>query len=604
MNNLGSFIRLLEKEGELARVEAPVDSDLELAEIHRRVIAAGGPALLFERVEGADFPAVTNLFGTSRRVDLAFGPRPERFLKELVEVAHQLSSLAPRKLWGHRGLAREAMRLGLRTVRSGPVLECRQAAPDLRRLPLIKTWPEDGGHFITLPLVYSEHPDSGQHNLGIYRIQRHDPRTLGVHWQIQKGGGFHYYVAEQRDEALPLAVFVGGPPALILSAIAPLPEGMPELVLASLLQGGKLRRVRDPGGPLPLLAEAEFAVTGSVPPHRRLPEGPFGDHYGYYSLRHDYPVLEVRDVFHRRGAVFPATVVGKPPQEDLYLGNYIQKLMEPLTGLVMPAIKGIWSYGETGYHCLSSIFVEERYPREAMKFAFRIFGEDGGQLALTKFLVVLDGAGVELRDFRQVLEYVLARARFETDLFVIANLAMDTLDYSGPAVNEGSKGILLGVGEPHRILPGEFAGPLPAGAADARPYCAGCLVVAGPGYAADPDYGQRLAADPAVAEWPLIFLADDAGIAASNVRFLWTAFTRFEPAADICAAQVRLRRHHPCFTAPVVFDCRLKPGFPDELAADEEITRRVTSRWDEYFPEGGVEGEEDRFGYGGFRRLD
>ena len=171
-------------------------------------------------------------------------------------------------------------------------------------------------------------------------------------------------------------------------------------------------------------------------------------------------------------------------------------------------------------------------------------------------------------------------------------------------MNEGSKGILLGVGEPHRTLPGEFTGPLPAGAADARPYCAGCLVVAGPGYAADPDYGQRLAADPAVAEWPLVFLADDAGIAASNVRFLWTAFTRFEPAADVSASQVRLHRHHPCFTPPVVFDCRLKPGFPDELVADEEITRRVTSRWDKYFPEGGVEGEEDRFGYGGFLRLD
>ena len=457
MNNLRSFLQLLEKEGELARVKAPVDSDLELAEIHRRVIAAGGPALLFERVEGADFPAVTNLFGTSRRVDLAFGPRPERFLKELVEVAHQLASLSPRRLWGHRGLAREGMRLGLRTVRNGPVLECRQAAPDLRRLPLIKTWPEDGGHFITLPLVYTEHPDSGQHNLGIYRIQRHDPHTLGVHWQIQKGGGFHYHVAEQRGEALPLAIFVGGPPALILAAIAPLPEGMPELVLASLLQGSKLQRVRDPGGPLPLLAEAEFAITGSVPPHRRLPEGPFGDHYGYYSLRHDYPVLEVRDVYHRRDAVFPATVVGKPPQEDLYLGNYIQRLMEPLTSLVMPAIKGIWSYGETGYHCLSSILVEERYPREAMKFAFRIFGEDGGQLALTKFLVVLDGAGVDRRDFRQVLEHVLARARFETDLFVIANLAMDTLDYSGPAVTKAARGSCSASG--NRIAPCRQSSP-------------------------------------------------------------------------------------------------------------------------------------------------
>ena len=601
MNNLQSFLQLLEREGELVRVAAAVDPDLELAEIHRRVIAAGGPALLFEQVIGSDYPAVTNLFGTTRRVDLAFGPRPERFLKQLVGLAHDVAALSPRKLWGHRGLARAGMRVGLRTVRRGPILECRQPQPDLNRLPLLKTWPQDGGFFVTLPLVYSEHPDGGQHNLGMYRIQRHDSCTTGVHWQIQKGGGFHYHVAEQRGEALPLALFVGGPPALVLAAIAPLPEGLPELVLASLLQGSRVKRVRDPGGGLPLLAEAEFAIVGTVPPRRRRPEGPFGDHYGYYSLQHDYPVLEVSHVYHRRDAVFPATVVGKPPQEDLFLGNYIQRLMAPLSRLVMPAIKAIWSYGETGYHCLSSIVVEERYPREAMKFAFRILGEDGGQLALTKFLVVLDGGG-EQADFRKVLEYVLARTRFESDLFVIANLAMDTLDYSGPAVNEGSKGILIGVGPPHRDLPGEFTG-LPRGAVGARPYCAGCLAVAGPGYADDPGFAETLAADPLVKSWPLIFLVDDADIVESNVRFLWTTLTRFEPAADICAAQVCLRRHHPCFTAPVVFDCRLKPGFPEELVADEEISRRVSRRWGDYFPGGDVDGAEDLLGYGGFARL-
>lgn len=602
MQNLRHFLDLLRREGELVEVGVPVSPDLELAEIHRRVVASGGPALLFSQVEGADFPCVTNLFGTPRRVDLAFGPRPERFIAELVGLAQDLPALSPRKLWGRRALLGQALRVGLKTASSGPILECRQSPPRLDRLPLLKTWPEDGGFFVTLPLVYTEHPDTGHHNLGMYRIQRHDGQTTGVHWQIQKGGGFHYHIAEGRDQSLPLTLFVGGPPALILAAIAPLPEDLPELLLASLLQGGKLARVPSPAGSHPLIAEAEFAIQGTVPPHLRRPEGPFGDHYGYYSLQHDYPVLQVADIFHRRDAVFPATVVGKPPQEDFYLGTYIQRLMAPLSRLVMPSIKAIWSYGETGYHCLSCIVVQERYPREAMKFAFRILGEDGGQLALTKFLLVIDQP-LDLADFRQVLEHLLARAHFETDFFLIANLAMDTLDYTGPAINKGSKGILIGVGPAIRELPRTFAGPLPAGAREAIPYCAGCLVVSGPAYETDPSYAQHLAQDPAIAAWPQVFLVDQARIAQHSARFLWATFTRYEPAGDTHAANTQLRRHHLCFTPPVVFDCRMKPGYPAELVTDEATSQKVTRRWREYFPKGGVEGTEDPLGNTGFGLL-
>lgn len=603
MISLRAYLDLLRREGEIVDVDVPVSADLELAEIHRRVIAAGGPALLFRQVDGADFPCVTNLFGTPKRVELAFGPRPGRFIRDLVTLAQDLPALSPTKLWGHRSLLREALRVGMKSTSTAPVTECRQAKPDLTRLPLLKTWPEDGGHFVTLPLVYTEHPDTGHHNLGMYRIQRHDPATLGVHWQIQKGGGFHYDVAERRGEPLPLSLLIGGPPALMLAAIGPLPEDMPELILASLLQGERLRRTHVDGHPHPIVAEAEFAIQGVVPPHARRAEGPFGDHFGYYSLQHDYPFLQVERVFHRRDAVFPATVVGKPPQEDLWLGDYIQELMAPLSKLVMPAIHSIWSYGETGYHSLSSIVVRERYRREAMKFAFRILGEDGGQLALTKFLVLFDDPGIDQRDFRQVLPYVLARCHFETDLFVLANLAMDTLDYTGPAVNEGSKGILLGIGDPVRELPHEFRGELPDGAQEVAPYCAGALAVTGPAYSQDAGYAQRLAADAHVADWPLLFLVDDCRVVQRNISFLWTTFTRFEPAADIHAAGSRLHRHHEILEAPIVFDCRMKPGYPDELVADQDTVKKVSQRWLQYFPEGNVEGEEDPLGYAGFRRM-
>ncbi|MFA6109649.1 MAG: UbiD family decarboxylase [Candidatus Latescibacterota bacterium] len=603
MIDLREYLHLLRREGQLVVVEAEVDADLEIAEIHRRVVAAGGPALYFSRVKDADFPCVTNLFGTPDRVDLAFGREPERLVGELVRLAEDLPSLSPGRLWRHRGLLGPLRRLGLRRVGRGPVIECVQDPPRLSRLPLLRTWPQDGGAFVTLPLVYTEHPETGRHNLGMYRVQRYDDHTTGMHWQIQKGGGFHHAVAERRDESLPVTVFIGGPPALMLAAVAPLPEDLPELILASLLQGERLQRLASPSGGLPLIARAEFAVEGKVPPRVRRPEGPFGDHYGYYSLQHEYPVLEVSRVYHRRGAIYPATVVGKPPQEDLYLGNYIQRLMAPLSRLVMPAVQGIWSYGETGYHCLSAMAVEERYPREALKFAFRVLGEDGGQLALTKFLVVTT-PGVELSDFRQVLAHVLARTRFETDLFVIANLAMDSLDYTGPQVNRGSKGILIGLGEPVRELPRELRGDLPAGAAAAEVFCPGCLAVQGPAYSSAPGWAADLARDPAVAAWPLVVVLDDVRAARGRTSFLWSTFTRFEPAADIHAARVEVRRYHPCLMPPVVFDCRRKPGYPDEVIAAPETVARVTRRWREYFPAGDVAGAEDPRGEAGFGRLD
>jgi len=356
--------------------------------------------------------------------------------------------------------------------------------------------------------------------------------------------------------------------------------------------------VTNPHGGLSLIAEAE-SIQGIVPPHVRQPEGPFGDHYGYYSLQHDYPILQASHLYHRKDAVFPATVVGKPPQEDMFLGTYIQELMAPLSKRVMPAIKAMWSYGETGYHSLSTIVVEERYPREAMKFAFRILGEDGGQLNLTKFLVVIDRP-MDLGDFRQVLAYALARAQLQTDLFIIANLAMDTLDYTGPEINKGSKGSLIGVGEPVRDLPHEFRGDLPYGANAAAVYCAGALAVQDPTYDDDPDYAQHLAGHRAVTDWPLIFLVDDADVAHKNISFLWSTFTRFEPAADTYATDTELRRHHPCYTPPVVLDCRMKPGYPDELIIDESTAKKVTNRWSEYFPAGNVERRRKPDGLQGF----
>jgi 4-hydroxybenzoate decarboxylase subunit C len=583
--DLRSFIERLRRDNDLVVVEAAVDPRLEVAEIHRRVIAAEGPALLFTNVRGSAFRLVTNLFGTARRAELAFGERPLRLIRRLVELVETLVPPTPAKLWGARDVGLELLKVGTRRSSRGPVAERVTSSLGLDGLPAITSWPEDGGPFITLPLVYTTHPDRHGHNLGMYRMQVHDARSAGMHWQIGKGGGYHYAVAEARRQSLPATVFLGGPPALILSAIAPLPENVPELMLASLIAGERLRQVHG-HGPHPLIASAEFALVGEVPPDVRRPEGPFGDHYGYYSLQHDYPVFTLRHIAHRADAIFPATVVGKPRQEDFFIGDLLQELLSPLFPLVMPAVETLWSYGETGYHSLGAAVVKQRYAREAMASAFRILGE--GQLSLTKFLLVTDRP-VDLRNFQSTLEHILERTRTETDLYVFSNLSMDTLDYTGPAVNEGSKGVWLGLGDPVRALPRQFTATLPVGVTEVHVFCGGCLVADAPPFASDPGAAARLAAEPAFADWPLVVISDEPARAARSVmNFLWTTFTRFEPAADIHAAGRRIVRNHIAYAAPIVIDARLKPGFPGELTCREDIAQLVTRRWNEYFPSGKV----------------
>jgi UbiD family decarboxylase len=582
--NLRTFLDLLTRENEITTIEAEIDPYLEVAEIHRRVIDRGGPALLFKRVKGSRYPVVTNLFGTKLRIELAFGPKPENIVREMVRVAELLLPPRPAELWRHRSLGREMLKLGTRNTTRSPVTQVSDQPSRLDQLPVLTTWQEDGGPFITLPLVYTENPVTKKHNLGIYRMQVYDAQTTGLHWQIQKGGGFHYTEAERLGQSLPVTVFLGGPPALILAAIAPLPEDVPELVLASLVAGEKLKMTRNPlGGPHRLAAEAEFALVGKAPPGKRKPEGPFGDHYGYYSLQHDYPVFEVDTVFHRRDAIYPATVVGKPRQEDFFIGDYLQQLLSPLFPLVMPGVRDLWTYGETGFHSLCAAVVRERYAREALVSGFRILGE--GQLSLTKFLLLTD-TPQDLADFPRLLEHILARLNPQTDLFIFSNVSMDTLDYTSGKVNEGSKAIMLGLGDARRELLREFRGELAAGLTAAEVFCGGCLVVQGSSYSEDPEQAGRIAKDPAFAQWPLVVLHDDASVARSSKDFLWSTWTRFEPASDIYAAETQVIRHHLAYTGPIVIDARLKPGFPKELIVRDDIAALVDRRWREYFPQG------------------
>jgi len=583
IKDLSAFLHILKKEAELLKIDVPVNPYLEIAEIHRRVIARGGPALLFTNVINSHFPVATNLFGTSRRMELAFGQRPQQFVKDLVRAAEILMPPNLEKLWSMRSLIFNGLKVGTRTVTSGPVLEVHKKPPKLTELPLLTSWHSDGGPFVTLPLVYTEHPVSRGHNLGMYRIQRYDNTTTGIHWQIHKGGGYHYHAAEQRNEALPLTLYIGGPPALMLAAIAPLPENIPELVLASLLLGKKLEMVKNPHGGHPLVAQAEFALTGIVPPHVRRPEGPFGDHYGYNSLQHDYPIFQVQHMYHRKNAIYPATVVGRPRQEDFFIGDFLQDLLSPLFPLVMSSVRQLKTFGETGFHCLAAARVMNRYAREAFGAGLRILGE--GQLSLTKFLILTDG-DVDVEDFTKLWKHVLERVDWQKDLFVFANVSQDTLDYTGPSVNKGSKAMLMGLGKnPLRQLPDSFSGTLPEGLSLPNVFLPGTLVVQGTGYEAAPDLAGRIAERQGLADWPVVILVDDSQAATLNLQeFLWTVFTRFEPAADIHGAKEAVVRYHVGLTPPIVFDCRMKPWYTEILEVDPETREKVDARIHEILP--------------------
>ena len=585
LSDLRVFLELLRSKGLLKVIEQPLDPYLEIPEIHLRVIEKGGPALLFKNPKGAQFPLVTNLFGTQERVDLAFGQRPKKFIQQLVELSdHFMPPKASTFIKGG-ALLGQGLRIGLKNISASkaPLLYSGPLAPKLSQLPITTSWPQDGGPFVTLPLVYTEHPQTGHHNLGMYRIHVYNDNTTGMHWQIHKGGGFHYSEAEKMNMALPVTLYNGGPPALILAAIAPLPENVPELLLASLLMGRKIERTKAPGSPHRLLAQAEFAFVGEVGPHERRPEGPFGDHYGYYSLQHDYPVFKIRNMWHRKDAIFCATVVGEPRQEDFYIGDYLQELLSPLFPKVMPSVERLSTFGETGFHGLAEAKVKVRYPREAVSTGFRILGE--GQLSLTKVLMLTDHS-TPPRPFSAYLESYLCRMDPKVDVHVFSCTSQDTLDYTGPKVNEGSKLMLVATGEPRFPLQAEKPRALPQGLRCAELFCRGCCVLeAQASYEQDPQLGSRMVQEEALKAYQMLVLVDNLEeTLKSEMSFLWTLFTRFEPAADLYAGGSQLNRYHVELKAPLLIDARMKPWYPGRLVMSPDIMARVDKIFPEIFP--------------------
>lgn len=576
MSLLRRHVSLLRAQGQLVDIYAPVDPHLELAEIHRRVIESQGPALLFHHVVGSKFPVVTNLFGTRYRVDALFSRAPDTLFSQIAQLFS--SPLKIKTLWEARGLLKRGLSLGLRKSRWRRFPFLSSSSVNLHELPMLTSWPEDGGAFLTLPLVYTESLESSSPNLGMYRMQRFDHHTLGLHFQIQKGGGMHFYEAEKIQRNLPVTVFLSGNPFLILSAIAPLPENLSEILFCTFLQNSKLLYKKCPPHPHPLLLDTEFILTGEAIAGERRPEGPFGDHYGFYSLQHDFPIFRCHKIYHRKDAIYPATVVGKPYQEDFYLGEKLQEYLSPLFPLVMPGVRALKSYGEAGFHALTAAVVKERYWKESLVSALRILGE--GQLSLTKYLMLTD-QDVNLSRFSEVLEAILERLLPQRDLILFSETANDTLDYSGPRLNQGSKVILMGIGPKKRTLPYIYRGSRLPGVHDIGVFCRGCLVLELPN---DRDV-ESLLHHPSLSSWPLVVLTNNLQRSLRSEKdFLWSTFIHSAPATDMHIYHQGSDALRPKYLFPIILDARAKTSHPREVEANEEISKRVSKRWREFFP--------------------
>jgi len=595
--NLQECVLDLERHGDLIRIDREIDPCLEVGAVQRRVYRAGGPALLFTRVKGSEFPMLANLFGTRSRIRFLFRDTLKA-MEQIAELKRDPISFLKDPL-GFAVLPLHAYHLLPKKTSSAAILANRTT---ISNLPQLKSWPADGGAYITLPQVYSESPVSPgwrHSNLGMYRIQlsggSYRPNEeVGVHYQIHRGIAAHHAEAIRMGVPLKVNIFVGGPPALTVAAVMPLPEGMPEIAFAGLLGGRRVPLVRLPGE-LPIPAEADFCIVGEIDPERILPEGPFGDHIGYYSLTHDFPAIRVKNVYHRTGAIWPFTTVGRPPQEDSEFGAFIHELTAPLISTVIPGVHSVHAVDAAGVHALLLAIGSERYvpyrpasqPQELLTLANAILGQ--GQLSLAKYLVIAaegDNPGLDIADVAAFLHHMLERVDWRRDLHFQTCTTMDTLDYTGPALNEGSKVVIAATGPAIRTLPTS----LPADLRLPKGFCApavclpGILAIQGP---ACMEYRECRTEDlkefcdffkenGSISSFPLVVIVDDSEFTARSLdNFLWVTFTRSNPATDLYGIGAFLECKHWGCKGPLVIDARRKPHHAPPLEDDPEIEKRV-----------------------------
>ena len=583
----------LHDNGHLIKITEQVDPFLEMAAIQRRVYRNRGPALLFENIKGTAFPAVSNLFGTSARSEFIFRSTLKR-VRRLMELKANPGT----------ALKRPGKYLSVPlTLSTSLPKKSRQGAilfkkTTISQLPLIHSWPDDGGPFILLPQVFSEdplNPGIGHSNMGMYRIQLlgndYQPdQEIGLHYQIRRDIGIHHTNAIAKGEPLKVSIFIGGPPAHTFSAVMPLPEGMPEVAFAGALAGRRFRYIRKNGHVLS--ADADFCITGTVVAEKTKAEGPFGDHLGYYSLKHQFPYIKVDTVYHREGAIWPFTVVGRPPQEDSSFGKLVHKITAPMVPKSIPGVDTLHAVDAAGVHPLLLATARERYapysskkPRELLTLANAILGF--GHCSLAKYLIIAasdDKPKPEPKNIESFFSHVLERVNLKRDIHFQTCTTIDTLDYSGTAINEGSKVIIAVAGNKVRELAHDLPTDLslPYGFNDPHILLPGAIAIEGPTYQQQETAGEdikilssHLESGPWCAGLPLIIVVDDSRFTSEDINnFLWVTFTRSNPAADIHGLRSQIINKHWGCEQAIIIDARLKPHHAPPLIEDPKVTTR------------------------------
>jgi len=577
--SLSDYLAELERRGDLKRVTREVDHRFEVTEIACREAKTEGPALLFERVRGAAFPLAVNVLAARRRIEWAIGRTPGAVGAEIEEIFHALPPKRLGDLWGLRGSFGRILASRPARLSNGPA-QAHALGADLSKLPILQLWPGDGGRFVTFPLVFTEEPTTHKRNLGIYRMHVHDDRTTGMHWQIGKGGGFHHHAAERLGRELPVAVAVGADPATLLSAVAPLPEGIDELAFAGFLRGTSTRLARARTSDMLVPADAEFVIEGVVPAGERRQEGPFGDHFGHYSHAAPFPVFRVKDVTHRDRPVFQASVVGKPPQEDKFMGEAVQEFFAGVLRVIHPEIRDLWAYFEAGFHNLLVVSVGNRFAREARKTALGLMGT--GQLSLTKAIVLVD-EDVNVRDREAVFRAIARHFDPAEDLLVVPGVPLDTLDFTSYTMNLGSKMVIDaqrgdggGAGsDPPRELPDPRALGV---AAIAHRLAWGAMLVVQTredGRAVV----ERLIRRPEYAAVRFVVAVSPDVPLDDDELLLWGIFTRFDCARDLIPAATETRGVVVACRGPIGIDATWKQGYPEPVENLPEVVAGVSGWW-------------------------
>ncbi|MBC8986786.1 UbiD family decarboxylase [Pedobacter sp. N36a] len=592
--SLAECVADLEKHGHLIRIKEEVDPYLEMAAIHLRVYEQQGPALFFEKVKGSPFPAVSNLFGTLERSKFMFRDSLDK-VEQLVGLKFDPMS-AIKKPFQIPGIALTA----LTALPLKQTFKSTFSKTTISALPQIVNWPMDGGPFVTMPQVYTEDiekPGIMNANLGMYRIQLAgndyiQDKEIGLHYQIHRGIGVHQSKANAKGQPLKVSIFVGGPPAHPLAAVMPLPEGLSEMTFAGALGNRRFRYFYDEEG-FCISADADFVITGTVYPQENKPEGPFGDHLGYYSLTHPFPLMKVHNVYHRKDAIWSFTVVGRPPQEDTSFGALIHEIAGSALPKEIHGLKELNAVDAAGVHPLLfaigseryTPFLKERRPQEILTIANHILGKN--QLSLAKYLFIAareDEETLGTHDLSGFMQHVLSRMDFRTDLHFHTNTTIDTLDYSGAGLNSGSKVVFAAAGPVRRklseVVPAGFT--LPEGFHTAQMAIPGVMAVQAAPYLSHAAAVKEIDAlntemtDQDFAGIALIVLCDNSVFTAQNINNLvWITFTRSNPAVDIHGIGAFTANKHWGCTGPVIIDARKKPHHAPELIKDAEVEKNI-----------------------------